>query len=48
MEGYFISMGISVVLQLLKNSAHKQTYRSAMLKIRNAINTAFAGDAEFQ
>lgn len=48
MESYFISMGISVVLQLLKNPEHKSKYRSAMLKIRNAINTAFAGDVEFQ
>ncbi len=48
METYFISMGISVILQMLKNETHRRKYRHAMIKVRNAINTAFADDEDFQ
>lgn len=48
METYFISMGISVILQMLKNPDNRRKYRNAMLKVRNAINAAFAADEDFQ
>lgn len=48
MEEYFISMGISVILQMLKKPAIRRKYKNAMLKVRNAINIAFADDAAFQ
>lgn len=47
MESYFISMGITVILELLKNPTNRRKYKNAMLKVRNAINQAFAGDADF-
>jgi hypothetical protein len=40
-------MGISVILQTLKNSTSKRKFRNAFLKVRNAINAAFADDAAF-
>lgn len=48
MESYFISMGISVILQTLKNPTTRRKFRNAFLKVRNAINAAFADDEEFQ
>jgi hypothetical protein len=48
MEQYFITMGVAVILQMLKNPAHRAGYKSAMLKVRNAINLAFADDKDFQ
>lgn len=47
MESYLITMGISVILQTLKNPTSKRKFRNAFLKVRNAINAAFADDAEF-
>lgn len=52
MNDFLIGMGINVVLQLtggfFKNPASKAQYRRAMLKVYNAIKTAFAGDPDFQ
>ena len=45
---YLITMGIAVVLKSLKNKDTKQKFRDAFLKIRNAVNNAFAGDKDFQ
>ena len=48
MQTYFISMGLSVIFQLLKDENQRTVFRSAMLKLRNAINTAFAADPDFK
>lgn len=48
MEEYFISMGVSVVLQMLKNPTKKRKFRNVMLKVYRAIKTAFADDEDFQ
>ena len=48
MEETLIAMGISVVLQTLKNAKNKAKFKAAFLKIRNAINLAFAGDDDFK
>lgn len=51
MNDFIISMGINVVLtllgQVIKNPKSKDNYRRAMLKIHNAIKTAFTGDPDF-
>lgn len=44
METYLISMGINVVLQLLKNKKQREQFKSALLKIKNAIAAAFPGE----
>lgn len=41
MESYFISMGITVILNLLKNKDNRRKYKNALLKVRDAINAAF-------
>lgn len=48
MEEYFISMGISVILKSLKSESLKRKYENAFLKVRNAINAAFADNPKFQ
>ena len=48
MESYFITMGISVILQTLKNPVSKRKFRNAFLKVFKAIKAAFADDEEFQ
>lgn len=52
MNDFLINMGINVVLtllgQVIKNPASKESYRRAMLKIHNAIKLAFTGDPDFQ
>ncbi|MDQ3750427.1 MAG: hypothetical protein M3367_15640 [Acidobacteriota bacterium] len=45
---YFITMGISVVLQTLKDPINRRKFENAFLKIRNAINLAFADNPKFQ
>jgi len=44
MESYIISMGITIVLNLLKNEANRRKYKNALLKVANAIIAAFPGD----
>lgn len=45
---YFISAGISAILMALKDKTAKRKFRNAFLKVRNAINLAFADDEGFQ
>lgn len=44
MESYLISMGITVILNLLKSETNRRKYKNALLKVRNAISAAFAGE----
>ncbi len=41
MESYLISMGITVILNLLKNENNRRKYKNALLKVRDAISAAF-------
>ncbi len=41
MEGYFITMGIAVILKMLKNDKSRKQYKNAMMKLRDGINAAF-------
>ena len=45
---YFLSMGISVILESLKNADTRRKFENAFLKIRNQINIAFAGNPKFK
>ncbi len=51
MPEYLIQMAITVLLSVLKesvkNEQKKADLKKAMLKIRNAINTLYAGDEDF-
>lgn len=44
----WINFGISVILSALKSPAKKAGLKKAMLKVRNAINVAYAGDPDFE
>ena len=48
MEDLLITMGISVILTAIKNPAKKEALKKALLKVRNAINAAYATDPDFQ
>jgi hypothetical protein len=48
MEEMIIGMAVSIVLSTIKNPAKKAQLKKAMLKIRNQINLAYAGDPDFQ
>ena len=48
MESYLITMGISVILETLKNPTSKRKFRHAFLKVFKGIKTAFADDKDFQ
>lgn len=48
MEELLISMGISTILQTLKNATTRRKFENAFLKVRNAINAAFADNPKFQ
>lgn len=48
MEDILINLGISAILSAVKNPAKAATMKKALLKVRNAINAAFAGDPDFQ
>lgn len=48
MEDLWIAMGISIILESIKNPAKKAKLKKAMLKVRNAINAAYTGDPDFQ
>lgn len=41
MESYLISMGITVILNLLKNETNRRKYKNALLKVRDTISAAF-------
>jgi hypothetical protein len=42
-----INIGISAILTSIKNPAKKASLKKAMLKVFNAIKTAYAGDEDF-
>jgi len=48
METYFISMGITVILQSLKKPELKRKFRNAFLKLFLGIKQGFADDPDFQ
>lgn len=47
MEDMLITMGISLILAAIKNPTKKAAPKKAMLKVRNSINAAYAGDPDF-
>jgi hypothetical protein len=51
MFDFYISMALAVLFQVLKqvvkNPKSKEELKKAMLKLRNAINTAYADDEDF-
>lgn len=46
MESYLISMGLTIVLNLLKNEKHRAKYKKALLKVCEAIVRAFPEEAK--
>jgi hypothetical protein len=44
---FIINHAIGIILAHVKNSESQQKYKRAFLKIRNAINNAYAGDPDF-
>jgi len=46
MESYLISMGITVILNLLKNADNRRKYKNALLKVRDAISAAFPDEVK--
>jgi len=47
MEDLIINMAIATILSTIKNPGKKATLKKAFLKVRNAINAAYAGDPDF-
>jgi len=45
---FWITMGTAAILASIKNPANRDRLKKVMLKIRNAINTAYVGDPDFQ
>lgn len=43
-----INMALAIIFSTIKNPAKKAELKGAMLKLRNAINTLYAGDPDFQ
>jgi hypothetical protein len=48
MEDMLMTMGISIILASIKNPKNKAKLKKAMLKVRNAINAAYASDPDFE
>ncbi len=40
----YVNMGISVLLMTIKNPERAAKFKAALMKIRNAINSAFPGE----
>jgi hypothetical protein len=47
MEDILLAMGISVLLNAVKDPNKKAKIRKQMLKVFNAIKAAFSGDPDF-
>jgi len=47
MEDFLLAMGISVLLQVIKNPDKKAAVKKQMLKVFNAIKANYAGDPDF-
>ena len=51
MGDYFVDMALGIIFSalkvLVKNPKRKGQLKKAFLKLRDAINTAFAGDSDF-
>jgi hypothetical protein len=45
---FFITMGTAAILASIKNPEKRAALKRIMLKIRNAINAAYADDPDFQ
>lgn len=45
---FLINNAIGMILSTVKNPDGRIKFKKAFLKVRNAINLAFAGDADFQ
>jgi hypothetical protein len=45
---FWITMGTAAILASIKNPDKRAQLKKIMLKIRNAINTAYANDPDFQ
>lgn len=43
----WINMGMTAILMSIKNEARRASLKKAMLKLRNAINTAYINDPDF-
>lgn len=48
MDDLFIQLGITAILQAVKNEAKRAQLKKALLKVRNAINMAYANDPDFK
>lgn len=46
MESYLISMGITVILNLLKSEDNRRKYKNALLKVARAIIAAFPDEVK--
>ena len=44
---FYLNFGITAILLAIKNPAKKASLKKAMLKVRDAINIAYAGDPDF-
>lgn len=51
MDSFWVDMALSVIFsvlkQVIKNPGKKTDLKAAMLKLRNTINTVWAGDPDF-
>ncbi len=43
-----LQIGVTIILQSIKNPEKRAALKKVMLKVRNSINTAYAGDPDFQ
>lgn len=48
MEEYLFNIGVSVVLQTIKNAEKKRKLRNVFLKIFRSIKAAFPNDEDFE
>lgn len=52
MGDWWVDMALGIVFgvvkQVVKNPERKEALKRALLKLRNAINGAYAGDPEFE
>jgi hypothetical protein len=48
MEEYLFNMGVSILLQTIKNPEKKRKLRNVFLKVFRSIKSAFPDDKDFQ
>lgn len=44
MHELIINMALSIILATIKNPAHKESFKRALLKVRDSINVLYPGD----